>query len=54
MSEEKLIQATQEEDLDYTVGELIHELMQDDSWEADPEYKGKAIGMLFMSVFPVC
>ena len=50
--EEKLKISDMEED--YTVQELIHELMNDDSWEPNPEYRAKAIGMLMMSVFPVC
>ena len=29
---------------EYTVQELIQELMADDSWEPDPEYRAKAVG----------
>lgn len=44
----------EDNEIDYTVHELIEMLMQDESWEEDIEYRKKAIGMLFMSVFPVC
>ena len=54
MNEEKMILQNSKNESDYTVGELIQELMNDESWEADPEYRQKAIGMLLMSVFPVC
>ncbi len=39
---------------EYTVRELIEELIKDESWEQDPEYREKAVGMLMMSVFPSC
>lgn len=51
MNEEKKIVETHE---DYTVEELINQLMEDDSWEADPVWRRRAIDMLVMSVFPVC
>lgn len=53
MSEE-LKKTLSQEETEYTVHELIQELIQDDSWEPNPEYRGKAVGMLMMSVFPVC
>ena len=39
---------------DYTVEELLQQLLEDDSWEADPAMRRRAVDMLVMSVFPVC
>lgn len=54
MNEEKKMYSNLYGNEDYSVQELIQELMDDASWEPDPEYRQKAVGMLFQNVFPSC
>lgn len=44
---------TAEKNPDYSVQELLAQLAADESWEADPEYRQKAIGMLVRKL-PAC
>ncbi len=40
----------EEMNLDISVQELIARLAEDESWEPDPEYRKKAIGMLMQKL----
>lgn len=40
-----------DENEEYTVTEIIEELMQDMSWEADPMYRMRALGFIKSEIF---